>query len=63
MTGEYSGDVGYFIETAGFRIGPKWYTEAGPFKTEQAAQEWLTNNRHKLIGHDREARIVWSEEA
>lgn len=54
---------GWFIETAGFRLSPSWFPEAGPFESEAAAREWLTGNRHKLIGLDREVRIVWSEES
>ncbi|MFJ5120889.1 hypothetical protein [Kitasatospora sp. NPDC088548] len=54
----YSGDAGWFIETEGFRIGPDWYTEAGPFATEAAAHTWLAANRHKLMGHDRETRVT-----
>jgi hypothetical protein len=60
MAGEYSGDEGYFIETAGnCRFGSRWVTEAGPFKSEAAAYDWLSSNRHKLMFPEKETRIVW----
>jgi hypothetical protein len=52
----------WFIETAGFRIGPDWYTEAGPFATEKDAEAWLANNAHRLIGVGRKTRIAWDDE-
>jgi hypothetical protein len=38
----------WFIESAGYRIGPDWYTEAGPFETARGASDWLEKNHSKL---------------
>jgi hypothetical protein len=62
LSGEYSADEGYFIETdarTSTRWGTPWTPEAGPFKTEADAFNWLESNRHKLMYPDAEARIVY----
>lgn len=42
----------WFVErahrTATPRFGPKWFTAAGPFKTERAGEVWLADNAHRL---------------
>lgn len=47
----------WFIESQGFRIGPKWYTEAGPFATREIAETYLAEHRQELSPQGRELRV------
>lgn len=52
----------WFIESEGFRIGPDWYTEAGPFRTEREAEAYLTDHHRELNPQGRKIRIRFDDE-